>query len=104
VTDVYAAIEQLIASDGFAVAAVCEALNVSRSAYYAWCEETPKDRERRDEQLMPAVRDIFWEHQRRYPQRQPRRRGRPAGTPLESLESGLLPMFPHATEERLQSM
>ena len=65
-TDVYAATEQLIASDDFAVAAVCEALGVSRSAYYAWCEETPKDRERRDEQLLPVVRDIFWEHQRRY--------------------------------------
>ena len=65
-TDVYAAIEQLIAREGFAVSSVCEALGVSRSAYYAWCDELPKDRERRDEQLMPAVRDIFWEHQRRY--------------------------------------
>jgi putative transposase len=66
VTDVYAAIEQIIASDDFAVTSVCEALNVSRSAYYAWSEETPQDRERRDEQLMPVVRDIFWEHKRRY--------------------------------------
>ena len=65
-TDVYAAIEQIIASDDFAVTSVCEALNVSRSAYYAWSEETPQDRERRDEQLMPVVRDIFWEHKRRY--------------------------------------
>ncbi len=60
-----AAIEQIIASEGFAVTSVCEALAVSRSAYDAWCDEIPQDRERRDEQLMPAVRDIFWEHKRR---------------------------------------
>ena len=36
------------------------------SAYYAWCDETNTVRERRDEQLMPLIRDIFWEHKRRY--------------------------------------
>ena len=64
--DIYAAMDQIIASEGFAVTAMCEALSVSRSAYYAWCEETTTVREQRDEQLMPLVRDIFWEHKRRY--------------------------------------
>lgn len=65
-TDVYAAIEQIVAADGFAVTAVCDVLQVSRSAYYAWCDGTPAVREQRDDQLMPLVRDIFWEHKRRY--------------------------------------
>ena len=65
-TDLYAVMDQLIAANAFAVMAVCEALGVSRSAYSAWCEETTTTRERRDEQLRPLMRDIFWEHKRRY--------------------------------------
>ena len=64
--DVYAAMDPIVAEDVFAVTAVCDALAVSRSAYYAWCEETTTVREQRDEQLMPVIRDIFWEHKRRY--------------------------------------
>jgi len=66
VTDVYAAVDQIVAGEGFAVTAVCDVLAVSRSAYYAWCDEAPTVREQRDDQFMPLVRDIFWEHQRRY--------------------------------------
>ena len=65
-TDIYAAIDQIVAADGLAVTAVCDVLAVSRSAYYAWRDERATVREQRDEQLMPLVRDIFWEHQRRY--------------------------------------
>ena len=64
--EVYAAIAQLVARDEFAVSAVCEVLAVSRSAYYAWQDETKTIREQRDEELRPLVRDIFWEHKRRY--------------------------------------
>jgi len=66
VNDVYAAIDQVVAADGFAVTAVCDVLQVSRSAYYAWCDDQPAVREVRDDQLRPLVRDIFWEHKRRY--------------------------------------
>ena len=64
--DLYAAIDQVVAANGFAVTAVCDVLQVSRSAYYAWCDDQPAVREVRDDQLMPLVRDIFWEHKRRY--------------------------------------
>ena len=64
--DIYAAIDQVVAANGFAVTAVCDVLQVSRSAYYAWCDDQPAVREVRDDQLMPLVRDIFWEHKRRY--------------------------------------
>ena len=58
--------EQIVAENDFVVTAVCDALGVSRSAYYAWRDERATVREQRDEQLMPLVRDIFWEHKRRY--------------------------------------
>ncbi len=48
------------------MSAVCQVLAVSRSAYYAWQDETKTIREQRDEELMPLVCDIFWEHKRRY--------------------------------------
>ena len=65
-TDISAAIDQVVAADGLAVTAVCDVLAVSRSAYYAWRDERATVREQRDEQLRPLVRDIFWEHKRRY--------------------------------------
>ena len=58
--------EQIVAENDFVVTAVCDALGVSRSAYYAWRDERATVREQRDEQLRPLVRDIFWEHKRRY--------------------------------------
>lgn len=82
-TDVYSAIEQIVAANDFAVMTVCEVLQVSRSAYYAWCDDQPAVREVRDDQLRPLVRDIFWEHQRRYGARRVafelRQRGEPCG-------------------------
>jgi transposase InsO family protein len=51
---------------GFPVAAVCQALGVSRAGYYAHTRGEPGPREREDARLRPLVRRIFWEHQRRY--------------------------------------
>jgi transposase InsO family protein len=66
VTDVYAAIEPIADSDGLATAAVCDVLEVSRSAYYAWRQGIASPRHRRDAELAPLVRAVFWKHRRRY--------------------------------------
>jgi transposase InsO family protein len=66
VTDVYAVIEPIAAQSNSATTTVCEVLDVCRSAYYAWRTAAPSSREERDETLTPLVRDIFWEHRRRY--------------------------------------
>ena len=47
-------------------ASVCDVLEVSRSAYYAWRSDGPSPRRQRDEELMPLVRALFWKHRRRY--------------------------------------
>jgi putative transposase len=65
VTQRYAAIDQLEDED-LPVALLCETLGVSRSAYYAWRRHALSQREHDDQRLMPMVRDIFWEHKRRY--------------------------------------
>ena len=41
-------------------------IGVSRSAFYAWREREPSQREDRDAELTPLVRAIFWKHRRRY--------------------------------------
>jgi putative transposase len=66
VSDVYAAVEQIAQDDSLTTAAVCEVLGVSRSAFYAWREREPNRHERRDAELTPLVRAIFWKHRRRY--------------------------------------
>lgn len=48
------------------VATTCDALNVSRSAYYAWRRAEPSTRERRDQELVPWVCAVFRKHRRRY--------------------------------------
>lgn len=45
---------------------LCQSLNVSRSAYYAWRQEGVTARKRHDDRLRPMVRGIFREHRRRY--------------------------------------
>ena len=45
---------------------VCELLDVSRSAYYAWRQHRPSCREQRQATLTPLVRALFWKHRRRY--------------------------------------
>jgi putative transposase len=63
---VYAAVEQIARRQGFATAVVCEALDVSRSAYYAWRNEAPTARQREDDEALSLVRALFWKHRRRY--------------------------------------
>lgn len=65
-TDVYAAIEAITVREGQPVSAVCDVLEVSRSAYHAWLARDPSVREERDAELSHLVHDIFWKHKRRY--------------------------------------
>jgi putative transposase len=65
VTEVYTAIQQL-EEESFPVSLLCECLNVSRSAYYAWRQDGVGARKREDNRLRPVIRSIFWEHRRRY--------------------------------------
>lgn len=53
-------------SETFPVALLCDVLGVCRSAYYAWQQERPTARQLEDDLLRPIIRDIFWEHRRRY--------------------------------------
>jgi putative transposase len=53
-------------SEGFPVAVVCQTLGVSRAGYYAHAREGASPREQEDARLRPLVRQIFWEHKRRY--------------------------------------
>jgi len=61
----YAAVDQ-IADRRLATVAVCDALSVSRAAYYAWRSAAPSTHVARDAELEPLVRTIFWRHRRRY--------------------------------------
>ena len=61
----YAAIQQ-IEADAFPVALLCEVLNVSRAAYYRWRGGELSARRLEDNRLRTIIRNIFWEHKRRY--------------------------------------
>ena len=52
--------------EGFAAAALCQVLKVHRSRYYAWRRGSQSCRSREDTELKPLIREIFWEHKRRY--------------------------------------
>jgi transposase InsO family protein len=52
--------------EGSPVAAVCHARGVSRAGYYAHARGEAGPREREDARRRPLVRQIFWEHRRRY--------------------------------------
>lgn len=58
--------EAIAQSNVSSLATTCEVLDVSRSAYYAWRNGEPSARTRRDEELIPWVRAVFWKHRRRY--------------------------------------
>jgi putative transposase len=64
VSEVYAAIRQL--EESFPVSVLCQSLNVTRSAYYAWRQQEVTARKRDDDRLRPMIRGIFREHRRRY--------------------------------------
>ncbi len=63
-SEVYAGIGQL--EESFPVSVLCQSLNVSRSAYYAWRQDGACARQRDDNRLRPMIRGIFREHRRRY--------------------------------------
>jgi putative transposase len=66
VTELYATVESITQSDSFTTASVCDALAVSRSAYYAWLHGQPSQRDQEIESLSETIRAIFWQHRRRY--------------------------------------
>jgi transposase InsO family protein len=45
---------------------LCEALEVSRSAFYAWKNAPPNLYQQHDQLLQPMIQDIFLQHKRRY--------------------------------------
>jgi putative transposase len=52
--------------EGFATATLCEVLGVHRSRYYAWQRGSRSCRVLEDAELKPLIREVFWEHKRRY--------------------------------------
>jgi len=56
----------LLQQDGFPTAAICDALAVHRSGYYAWRRGSQSRRAREDAELRPLIRGIFLDHRRRY--------------------------------------
>lgn len=57
---------QELAEGGFPVDALCQTLGVSRSAFYAARQGELCPRQREDHRLRPLIREIFWQHRRRY--------------------------------------
>lgn len=64
--DVYAGIDQLVITENFQAAKVCELLEVSRSGFYKWRGGQESQREGRDRELIPRISAVFWRHRRRY--------------------------------------
>ena len=62
----YTAVEAIVHDERFPTLVVCDVLDVSRSAYYAWIYGVPTMREDKDMELMPIVRRVFFRHRRRY--------------------------------------
>ena len=62
----FAAIEQIAISGSFPVSVICAVLSVSRSGFGSWQSRGLSARDRRDEELMPLIQEIFWRHRRRY--------------------------------------
>lgn len=65
-TNVYAAIDQIVITSQIAASAVCDLLDVSRSGFYSWRSGQESVRTARDKELMPIIQEIFWSHKRRY--------------------------------------
>jgi transposase InsO family protein len=63
---VYAGIDQLVITDSFKAAKVCDLLEVSRSGFYAWRGAQESRRAVRDRELIPRISAVFWHHRRRY--------------------------------------
>ncbi|MEP3477825.1 MAG: IS3 family transposase [Fuerstiella sp.] len=52
--------------DGFNVTHLCEALSVHRNGYYQWLASLETVYEQQDLELTPLVKDVFFQHRRRY--------------------------------------
>ena len=65
VVQVYAVIARL-QEERFATAMLCEVLDVHRSRFYVWQQGSQGCRAREDAELKTLIREIFWEHKRRY--------------------------------------
>lgn len=65
-SDLYAALESIARDTVLPTTAICEVLDVSRSAYYDWLNREPGVREHELEDLTPTVVEIFLHHRRRY--------------------------------------
>jgi transposase InsO family protein len=63
---VYAGIDQILIRESFPASAVCDLLEVSRSGFYAWRSAHQSERAARDEELVPLIQEVFWQHRRRY--------------------------------------
>jgi putative transposase len=66
VSEVDAAVEAIAGETALATAAVGDALEVSRSAFYAWRDGPPTEGQRERESVAGTIRAIFWRHRRRY--------------------------------------
>lgn len=65
-TDLYTAVESIARDDDIPVVTLCDILEVSRSAYYAWLSAEPGLRERELDELTPTIVAVFLKHRRRY--------------------------------------
>jgi putative transposase len=66
VNAVYRVVEQIASDASLSTASICDTLEVSRSAFYAWRDGEPSPRERELAKLSERITVIFWRHRRRY--------------------------------------
>jgi transposase InsO family protein len=45
---------------------VCDVLDVSRSAFYAWLKGVPSKRKQQEDEITSLIRALFWKHRRCY--------------------------------------
>ena len=64
--DLYVTVESIANADESSLDTVCEILEVSRSAYYAWRRAEPGQREQELDDLTPTIVSLFLKHRRRY--------------------------------------
>ncbi|HWA75441.1 MAG TPA: IS3 family transposase [Polyangiaceae bacterium] len=50
----------------YPVSHLCDAVGVSRSAFYDWCRATPSQRAQTNERILTEIRAVHKEHQERY--------------------------------------
>ena len=55
----YTGIDQIVLREGYAAAAVCNLLEVSRSGFYAWRSTQDSRRAARDQELLPVIEEVW---------------------------------------------